>query len=57
MNKLVKLIRERLSSHGKRVPVIIGILGVNHVLHVCPSVDLLGWGLIALAVSAITQTG
>lgn len=51
MNKLIDL----LGTHEKRVPVILGLLGANHVFHICPNVDLLGWGLIALAVSALAR--
>jgi hypothetical protein len=46
-----------MGSHEKRVPLILGLLGVNHVMHICPNVDLLGWGLIALAVSALVKKG
>ena len=53
MNKLFDL----LGSHEKRVPVILGLLGLNHVLGLMPSIDLLGWGLIALAVSALVKKG
>ena len=51
MNKLHKL----LNSHEARVPVILGAFGANHVLGIIPSVDFLGWGLIALAVSALVK--
>ena len=51
MNKLF----EMLGSHETRVPIILGLLGVNHVMHLCPSVDLLGYGLIALAVSSLAK--
>ncbi len=51
MNKLHDLI----GNHDKRVPVILGLLGANHVFGFIPSVDFLGWGLIALAVSALVK--
>jgi len=53
MNK----IHDLLNSHEARVPVILGLAGVNHVFGFMPSVDLLGWGLIALAVSALVKKG
>ena len=53
MNKL----HDMIGSHEKRVPLILGLLGLNHVMSLMPSVDLLGWGLIALAVSALVKKG
>lgn len=53
----MKKIHELLNSHEARVPVILGLLGVNHMFGFVPTVDFLGVGLIALAVSALVKKG